>query len=203
MVFPEVTYSCESWTIRKAEHRRTDVFKLWCWRRLLKVPWTERSSNQSILKEINPEYSLEGDWCWSWSSSILVTWCKQPAHHWCNGHEFGQTLRDAEGQGGLACYSPWGPKESDTTGQPNNNSSIAGVQYYMLQVHNIGIHNLYKLFSIILHLWLLQNIGYIPHVVQYILEVSFILNNLYLLIPHPYSAPPHSPLPTSTLVGSL
>ena len=59
MVFPVVMYGCESWTIKKAEHRRTHAFKLWCWRRLLRVPWTARKSNQSILKEISPEYSLE------------------------------------------------------------------------------------------------------------------------------------------------
>ena len=60
MVFPMVMYGCESWTIKKAEHQRIDAFKLWCWRRLLRVPWTARRTNQSILKEINPEYSLEG-----------------------------------------------------------------------------------------------------------------------------------------------
>ena len=60
MVFPVVMYRCESWTIKKAERRRTDAFKLWCWRRLLTVPWTARRLNQSILREINPEYSLEG-----------------------------------------------------------------------------------------------------------------------------------------------
>ena len=60
MVFPVVMYRCERWTIKKAEHRRTDAFKLWCWQRLLRVPWTARRLNQSILKEINPEYSLEG-----------------------------------------------------------------------------------------------------------------------------------------------
>ena len=60
MVFPVVTYGCESWTIKKAEHRRIDAFELWSWRRLLRVPWTARRSNQSILKEISPEYSLEG-----------------------------------------------------------------------------------------------------------------------------------------------
>ena len=60
MVFPGVVYRCESWTIKKAEHQRTDAFELWCWRRLLKVPWTARRTNQSILKEISPEYSLEG-----------------------------------------------------------------------------------------------------------------------------------------------
>ena len=60
MVFPVVMCGCESWTIRKAEHQRIDAFELWCWRRLLRVPWTARRSNQSILKEISPEYSLEG-----------------------------------------------------------------------------------------------------------------------------------------------
>ena len=60
MVFPVVMYGCESWTIKKAEHQRTDAFELWCWRRPLRVPWIARRSNQSILKEISPEYSLEG-----------------------------------------------------------------------------------------------------------------------------------------------
>ena len=60
MVFPVVTYGCESWTIKKAEHQRIDAFELWCQRRLLKIPWTARKSNQSIIREINPEYSLEG-----------------------------------------------------------------------------------------------------------------------------------------------
>ena len=60
MVFPVVMYGCESWTIKKAEHQGIDAFELWCWRRLLRVPWTARRSNQSILKEISPEYSLEG-----------------------------------------------------------------------------------------------------------------------------------------------
>ena len=60
MVFPVVMYGCESWTVKKAECQRIDAFELWCWRRLLRVPWTARRSNQSILKEISPEYSLEG-----------------------------------------------------------------------------------------------------------------------------------------------
>ena len=60
MIFPVVMYGCESWTIKKAEHQRTDAFELWCWRRFLRVPWTASSSNQSILKEVSPEYSLEG-----------------------------------------------------------------------------------------------------------------------------------------------
>ena len=69
---------CESWTIKKAERQRIHAFKLWCWRRLLKIPWTERS-NQSILREINAEYSLEGLML-SWNSSILVIWCEQMTH---------------------------------------------------------------------------------------------------------------------------
>ena len=60
MVFPVVTHGCESWTIKKAEYERTDAFELWCWRRLLRVPWTSRRSSQSIVKEISPEYSVEG-----------------------------------------------------------------------------------------------------------------------------------------------
>ena len=60
MVFPVVMYGCESWTVKNAERRRIDAFELWCWRRLLRVPWTARRSNQSIIKEISPEYSLEG-----------------------------------------------------------------------------------------------------------------------------------------------
>ena len=75
----------ECWTIKKAEHQRIDAFELWCWRRLLRVPWTARRSNQSILKEISPEYHWK-DWCWSWSSSTLATWCEELTHlkrPWC------------------------------------------------------------------------------------------------------------------------
>ena len=82
-VFPVVMYGCESWTIEKAEHQRADALELWCWRRLLRVPWTARRSNQSILKEINPEYSLEG---LMWSSNTLATWCEEQTHWkrpWC------------------------------------------------------------------------------------------------------------------------
>ena len=67
MVFPVVMNGCESWTIKKAERWRIDAFELWCWRRLLRVPWTTRRSNQSILSEISPEYHWK-DWCWSWNS---------------------------------------------------------------------------------------------------------------------------------------
>ena len=84
-VFPVVIYGSESWTIKKAECQRIDAFKLWCRRRLLKVPWIARRLTQWILREINPEYSLEG-LIWSWSSSILVIWCEQMTHWkspWC------------------------------------------------------------------------------------------------------------------------
>ena len=87
MVFPVVMYGCESWTVKKAEPRRIDGFELWCWRRLLRVPWTARRSNQYILKEISPEYAvLNKDWCWSWNSNTLATWCKELTHWkrpWC------------------------------------------------------------------------------------------------------------------------
>ena len=144
MVFPVVMYGCESWTIKKAEHWRIDAFEMWWWRRLLRVPWTSRSSNQSILKKISLEYSLEGlmlkvklqnfghlmgridsferPWCWerlmvggegddrgwdSWMASVI-----QWIWIWVNSGT-------GDGQGGLACCSPWGHEESDTTEQLN------------------------------------------------------------------------------------
>ena len=79
MVFPVVTYGCGSWTIKKVEHWRTDAFELWCWRRLLRVPWTARRSSQSILKESILNIHWKG-WCWNWSSNSLATWCKKPTH---------------------------------------------------------------------------------------------------------------------------
>ena len=86
-VFPLVKYGCESWTVKKAEPRRIDAFELWRWRRCLRVPGTARRSNQSILKEISPEYAvLNKDWCWSWNSNNLATWCKELTHWkrpWC------------------------------------------------------------------------------------------------------------------------
>ena len=79
MFFPVVTYGCESWTIKKAEHLRIDAFALWCWRRLLRVPWTARRSNQSILKKVSPEYSLEGLML-KLKLQYLATWCKELTH---------------------------------------------------------------------------------------------------------------------------
>ena len=76
MISPVVMYRCQSWTIKKAEHWRTDIFELWCWRRLLRVSWTSRRSNQSILKEI-----IWKDGCWSWNSNTLATWWEE-LNHW-------------------------------------------------------------------------------------------------------------------------
>ena len=140
MVFPIVMYGCESWTVKKAERQRIDAFELWCWRRLLRVPWTARRSNQSILKEISPGCSLEGlmlklklqyfghlmrraD---SFEKTLLLRKIegrktrgrqdeKVAWHHWLNEHEFGWTPGVGDGQGNLACCNSWGHKESDTT----------------------------------------------------------------------------------------
>ena len=86
MVFPVVMYRCESWTIKKAEHWRIDPMELWCWRRLLRVPWTARRSNQSLLKETNPENIHWKNRCWSWSSNIFASWGEELTHWkrpWC------------------------------------------------------------------------------------------------------------------------
>ena len=85
MIFPVVMYGCDSWTTKQAESQRIDAFDLWPWRRLLRAPWTAGRSNQSILKEISPEYSLE-ELCWSWNSNTLATWCEELTHWqwpWC------------------------------------------------------------------------------------------------------------------------
>ena len=130
MVFPVVMYGCESWTIKKAEHWRINAFELWCWRRLLRVSWTTRRSNQSILKEINLEYSLEGlmlkpklqyfGHLMQRTDSLEKTlmlgkiegrrrkgWQDEMVgwHHRLNGHEFEQAPGDGDGQGSLACCS--------------------------------------------------------------------------------------------------
>ena len=85
MIFPVVMYGFEIWTVKKVERWRVDTFELWCWKRLLRVPWIARRANQSILKEISPEYHWK-DWCWSWNSNTLTTWCKELTHWkrpWC------------------------------------------------------------------------------------------------------------------------
>ena len=140
MVFPVVMYGCENWTIKKTKHWRIDAFELWCWIRLSRVPWTERRSNQSSLKEISPECSLEGlmlklklqyfghlmrrtesgkdpdagkDWRQEEKGTTeneLVGW-----HHWLDGCDSEWAPGVGDGQGGLVCCDSWGRKESDTT----------------------------------------------------------------------------------------
>ena len=148
MFFPIVMCGCESWTIKQAEHWRIDAFELWCWRRLLRVPWTARRSSQSILKENSPEYSLEGlmlnlelqyfghlmrrtD---SLEKTLMLgkiegrksrVWQKM---RWLNGitnsmdMSLSNLLGVRDGQGSLACCSPWGCKELDMTEQWNWNT---------------------------------------------------------------------------------
>ena len=102
MVFPVVMYGCESWTVKKAEHWKLDAFELWCWRRLLRVPWTARRSNQSTLKDIVLGVYWK-DWCWSWNSNTLATSCKELTHWkrpWCwEGLEAGGEGDDREWDG--------------------------------------------------------------------------------------------------------
>ena len=110
MVFPVAMYGCESWTIKKAERQKIDAFELWYWRRLLRVPWTARRSNQSILKEISPGCSWKV-WCWSWNSNTLATWCEELAHWkrpWCWVRlRAGREGDDREWDGWMASLTQW------------------------------------------------------------------------------------------------
>ena len=110
MVFPVVIYGCESWPVKKAEHQRIDAFELWCWGRHLRVPWTARRSNQSILKEISPGCSLK-DWCWSWNSNTLATSYEKLTHWkrpWCwEGLGAGGEGDDRGGDGWMASPTWW------------------------------------------------------------------------------------------------
>ena len=139
VVFPVVMYGCESWTVKKGERQKIDAFKLWSRRRLLRVPWTARRSNQSILKEISHGCSLEGmmlklklqyfghlmqSWLIGKDSDAGRDWRQEKGttedemagwHHWLDGCESEWTPGVGDGQGGLACCNSWGCKESDTT----------------------------------------------------------------------------------------
>ena len=156
-VFPVVMYGCESWTIKRAEHQRIDTFELWCWRRVLRAPWTSRRSNQSILKEISPEYSLErlmlklklqyfghlmrrAD---SLEKSLMLGKIEGGRsrgrqgmkmvgwYHWLDGHDFEQTPGVGDGQEGLAYCGSWGCKESDTTEQLNWTEQGMGLPWWL------------------------------------------------------------------------
>ena len=156
-------YGCESWTIKKAECLTIDAFELWCWRRLLRVPWTARRSNQSILKEINQPWTLIGRTEAEAKAPILgpryancwfigkypeagkdrrqeeqgMTEDKMDGwHHQLNGHEFEQTWGDSEGQGSLVCCSSWGCIVSDMTDWLNSNpwSCICRKHCYFLYI---------------------------------------------------------------------
>ena len=144
MVSPVVMCWCESWTLKKAERWSIDAFELWCWRRLLRVPWTAKRSNQSILKEISPGCSLEGmmlklklqyfghlmqSWLIGKDSDAGRDWGQEEKgttedemagwHHWLDECESEWTPGVGDGQGGLACCDSWGRKESDTTERLN------------------------------------------------------------------------------------
>ena len=138
-VFPVVMYGCDIWTIKKAEHQRIDAFDFWCWRRLLRVPWTARRSNQSTLKEISTEYSLKGlmlkvklqyfgHLMWRTNSlekTLMLGKIESRRRGWQRMRwldsitnamdEFEQALGVGNGQGCLVCCSPWGRKQLDTT----------------------------------------------------------------------------------------
>ena len=149
MIFPVVMYKCESWTVKKVEHQRIDAFKLWCWRRLLRVPWRARRSNQSILEEINPEYLLEGlmlklklqyfgHLIWradSFENTLMLGKIEGRRrrgktedemvgwHHQLSRRDFEKILGDSEEQESLSCSSPLGHKNLDRMQQLNNKTN--------------------------------------------------------------------------------
>ena len=154
MVFSVVMYGCESWSIKKAKHRRTDALELWFQKRLLRVPWTARRSIQSILKETSPKYSLEGlllklklqyfghlrQRANSLEKTLMLGKIEGKRrrgqqrirqmvrqHHQFNGHESEQTSGDSVGQRSLACCSPWGRKELEMTQQQNNHNKRVAI----------------------------------------------------------------------------
>ena len=159
MVFPVVMYGCESWVIKKDECQRIDAFELWRWRRLLRVTWTARKSNQSILKKISPEYSLEGLMLRlklqyfghlmrranSFERTLMLGKIEdgrrrgQQRIRWLDGihvgHVFGWAPGVGDGQGGLAWCSPWGRKESDMTEQLNW-TELIGYGLQSMELHD-------------------------------------------------------------------
>ena len=185
VAFPVVMYGCESWTVKKAERWRIDAFELWFWRRLLRVPWTAKSSNQSILKEISPGISLEGimlklklqyfghlmwrvdslektdaerDWGQEEKGTTedeMVGW-----HHQLDRYEFEWTLGVGDRQGGLACCDSWGLKELDVTEWLNWTELMSLIGLKKLIFSDVYLEiwgRSYFLLSILLHyFWLYQ-----------------------------------------------
>ena len=159
-------YGCESWTIKKVEHWRTDAFELWCWRILLRVPWTARRSNQSTLKAISPEYSLEGlmlklklqyfghliHWLTGKDPDARQDWRQEEKgttedemagwHHQLDGHESEQAPAVGDGEGSLACCSPWCLKDSDRTEWLNRSSLVAQVVKNPLAMQETQVRSL-------------------------------------------------------------
>ena len=154
MVFPVVTYGYESWTVKNAERRRIDAFEPWCWRRLLRVPWIARRSNESILNETSPGCFLlwppdAKSWFTGKDPDAGKDWGQEEKgttedkmvgwHHQLNGRGFGFTPGVGDGQGGLACCGSWGHKELDTTEQLNWTVSVRritrGKLWVFLVVH--------------------------------------------------------------------
>ena len=160
-------YGCESWTIKKAEHQRIDAFELWCWRRLLRVPWTARRSNQYILKEISPEYSLEGlmmklklqsfghlmQRADSLAKTLVLGKIERQEekgmtedemvgwYHQLDGCEFEQALGVGDGQGSLACCSPWGHKESDNWATELNLPRQTLICFHIMQMESYSMYS--------------------------------------------------------------
>ena len=168
-VFPIVMYGCESWTIKKAECWRIDTFKLWCWKRLLRFPGTARRSNQTVLKEVNPEYSLEGlmlklklqyfsHLIWNADSLEKILMLRKiedrRRRRWQRMRRLDSIIdskdisekiqRDSEGQGSLVCCSPWGCKELDTTEWLNNSNLLYGWKFSLTREPNQQLHAFVK-----------------------------------------------------------
>ena len=163
LVFPVIMYRRENWTIEKAERQRSDAFEFWSWRRFLKVPQTVRKSNQSILKKINPEYSLEGlmlklklqyfAHLMARSSSLYRAWWWEGWHHHLNGHEFEQTPGDGEGQGNLLSTGSQRVRHDLATEQQQQQNKNSNTVFIEKNLYISGIARLKLFFKCLFCLW--------------------------------------------------